>query len=74
MITVKILIKYAEAVTVMVINTEVIDKTAVTFADNIYYWNNNDFKEWVLRLIDIIKRVRKTFPGAGDLRWSSRDG
>ena len=59
----------AEIYTVMISNSLNIDKDAVAFADNILYWNFDEFIEWVRKMVSLIRELRSSFNGVGDLTW-----
>jgi hypothetical protein len=46
-----------------------IDEAAIPFADGVYYWNANEFRQWAQKVIDIIRTIRMSFSAPGDIFW-----
>lgn len=68
---VNILNQAANIITIFITNSKIIEKSAVTFASNIYYVNKEDFLQWATTAIEGIRKVRRTFTSEGDLIWRS---
>jgi len=59
----------ANITTAFITNSEYIDHSAVTFAENIYYINRTDFDNWAVKAIDGIRKLRRIYSNDGDLLW-----
>ena len=68
---IKTLKKDANIITIVISNSEFIEKSAITFADWLLFWSIKDFKEWAVKIIDVVRRLRKTFSVPGDMEWRS---
>ncbi len=44
-------------------------KGAVPQLDNVRYWALNEFANWVVQSVPILRELKGTFPGEGDLIW-----
>lgn len=64
----------ASIVAAMISPCVLIDKDAATFAADCGYWNMDAFRKWADDAIDIVRKVRSTFPGAGVGEWRSKAG
>lgn len=42
---------------------------AVTHLSDVYYWELEDYEKWVKGSLSVIRELRNTFPGGGDLVW-----
>lgn len=51
---------------------EIIQKDAVSFAENVRYWNMHNFQQWVQTALTTVRNLRRTFPEAGNLTWRAR--
>lgn len=61
--------KKATIITVMISNTDVIDKGVSTIAGDLNYLNKKDFVEWAKLAIQAIRELRTTFYETGDMLW-----
>ena len=59
----------ADITTVMLTNSNIIENSATTFADGIYYLNREEFVEWAFKAIEAIRKMRRSFSQAGDIVW-----
>lgn len=55
----------------MITTSRFIDRDAVTFSDNILYWNYEDFLHWAISAIDVVRRLRQRCPGNPDWRFEA---
>lgn len=65
----KLLDKDAEIITVIISNSNSIDKSALPFANNIYYLHSEDLIEWANKTINVLRSVKDVFTGEGDSIW-----
>jgi Type III restriction enzyme, res subunit/Helicase C-terminal domain len=56
-------------VPIMITTARYIDRDAVTFADNVLYWNYDEFLRWAISAIDVIRRLRQRYSGPGNPNW-----
>jgi hypothetical protein len=54
---------------VIIAPTKTVDPEASLHLDSVYFWNITDFREWAKKALTIIRELRATFPGSGDLVW-----
>lgn len=66
---IQILAPKANIITIFITNSKFIEKSATTFASNIYYVNKDEFNKWALRAIDGIRKIRRIFSTEGDIIW-----
>lgn len=66
---VKYLRKNASILTIMLTNSNLIEKSAVTFADDIFYVNRTDFINWAVTAIEAVRKMRRSFSQPGDVVW-----
>jgi hypothetical protein len=59
----------AKIITIIVSSVKTIDKEAVPFLGDVYFWDIGLFREWVLKSLTVIRELRTNFPGSGDLVW-----
>ncbi|ASI36216.1 hypothetical protein A0126_11710 [Exiguobacterium sp. N4-1P] len=59
----------AKIETIFLTTSNIIEKEAAIHAQNIWYVNRNEFVSWAIRAIEVIRKIRKTFSGKGDLIW-----
>lgn len=48
-----------------------IDSHAVIYSEGIYYWNRDNFVDWAIKAIQVVRILRKRYNGTGDLVWRS---
>ncbi len=46
-----------------------IDEEVPTFAEGVSYWNIEEFRGWAREAIAVLRDVRATFSGAGNIEW-----
>jgi len=61
----------AHIVPVLVTPCSIVDDHALPHAENLSYWNLNKFIEWAENAISVVRKLRRSFPGAGNLFWFS---
>lgn len=66
---IKTINKDAKIITIFVTNSQSIEKSAVTFAGDLYYVNKEDFINWARHALDAIRRIRMNFIDTGNLLW-----
>lgn len=59
----------ATIITVMITNSDTIEKAAVIHAKDIWYVNRNEFCVWGLEAIEAIRILRRNFIEEGNLEW-----
>jgi len=59
----------AHIVPVLVTPCSIVDDHALPHADNLSYWNLDEFREWAENAISVVRKLRRSFPGSGDLAW-----
>lgn len=59
----------SKIIPVIIAPTKTVDPEASLHLDGVYFWNTNDFREWAKKALTIIRELRATFPGSGDLAW-----
>lgn len=68
---VKELNKTSEIITVFITNSDIIEKSALTFTEDIYYVNRTDLIDWGIKSIDALRKIRRIFTQKSDLVWRS---
>lgn len=48
-----------------------IDSHALVFSERVYYWNRDNFVNWAIKAIQVVRILRKRYNGTGDLVWRS---
>jgi len=43
----------------------------LTHLNNVYLWDLSDYQDWVKKSLAIVRKLRNSFPGPGDLVWRS---
>lgn len=59
----------ADIVQVIISPRTQVDRNAVTYAEDVCYWNLDDFRKWAVNAVGIVRQVRATFPGPGHADW-----
>lgn len=67
--SVKTLNNNAKIITIFITNSNSIEKSAITYTDNIYYVNKENLINWSNHAIDAIRSIRRSFNKKGDLVW-----
>lgn len=66
---VKTLNKQARIITIFVSNSDIIENSARTFAEEIYYVAREELHEWATRAVNSLRTVRGRFQEYGDADW-----
>lgn len=61
--------KNAEIICVMVTSCKTIDREAMPHVGDACYWNLEEFREWAVNAISVIRTLRRSFPGEANLAW-----
>ncbi len=59
----------ATIVSVLVSPVRSADADAMPHLNEVYLWNLDEFRDWAIKALSIIRELRRTFPGSGDLGW-----
>lgn len=59
----------ATIVTVLVSPVTKMEKEAAPHLRDVCYWNLDEFRAWANNTLSVVRGLRKTFPGPGDLVW-----
>lgn len=59
----------AEIFIVMITPAVKIHKDVPSFADNVGYWHLDEFRSWALNAIGVMRRLRVSFTGVGQVSW-----
>lgn len=54
---------------VLISPREKIVKDAIPYAEDVRYWNKDEFVKWAITSIGVVRELRRNFPGRGDLVW-----
>jgi len=63
------LAKDAEIVSVLISPVKKADKDALAHLKGVSYWNLEEFQAWAHHALRVVRKLRTTFQGAGDLVW-----
>ena len=61
--------KSANIYTVLITNSTGIDDDARIYAEDIYYVNRNEYVDWAVKSLNVIRRVWNTFSDIGESEW-----
>ena len=61
--------KGANIYTVLITNSTSIDEDARIYADNIYYQHREEYVNWAVKALKVIRSAWNTFSGEGDMTW-----
>ncbi len=61
--------KSATVVSVLVSPVRVADTDALPHLKEVCLWDIDEFREWAKNALAVIRELRRTFPGSGDLGW-----
>lgn len=61
--------KDANVYTVLITNSTSIDEDARIYADNIYYVNREEYVNWAVKVLTVIRSVWNTFTDEGEMEW-----
>lgn len=63
------LAKDADIFPVLITPVTVADKDAMPHLKNVYVWPLAEFRVWAKNALQVIRELRRIFPGSGDLAW-----
>jgi hypothetical protein len=63
--------KNGRVVTVLITPVNLVDSAAIPYLRNVCLWKLDDFRNFCEKAIKVIRDLRRTFPGSGDLAWRS---
>lgn len=66
-----ILSENAEIIKVLITPVKKTQIGATTFLDDVCLWDLAEYKSWVKNCLSIVRKLRSSFPGEGDLIWRS---
>lgn len=61
--------KTAEILPVLISPVKVADTDALPHLADVSLWNIEDFRTWARKAVALIRELRRTYPGSGDLAW-----
>ena len=61
--------KNANVYTILITNSSGIDDDARIYADDIYYVNREEYVEWAVKALTVVRSVWNTFSGEGENEW-----
>lgn len=59
----------ANILAVLITPVSFADIDAIPHLNEVYVWHLEDFRNWVYEALTVIRELRRTFPGSGDLNW-----
>jgi hypothetical protein len=59
----------AEILPVLISPVKVADTDALPHLGEVSLWNIEDFRAWAKKAVGLIRELRRTYPGSGDLAW-----
>ena len=59
----------AKVFSIIISSVKTVSPNALPFLENVYFWDLSDFRNWAKKSISVIRELRTTFPGSGDLIW-----
>ena len=59
----------ADVIPILISPREKIEKDAIPYAEDVRYWNRDEFVKWAITSIGVVRELRRNFPGRGDLVW-----
>jgi hypothetical protein len=59
----------AEVIPVLVSPVTAVAKSSTPHLSEVRYWGLGEFRSWARAAIGVVRQLRRTFPGAGDLAW-----
>jgi Type III restriction enzyme, res subunit/Helicase C-terminal domain len=62
----------AKIIPVLITPVKKADFDALPHLKNVCYWNLEDFRQWVKTALSVIRTLRSSFSGTGDLAWRSQ--
>lgn len=66
---VDVLKQNAKIIKVLFSNAKRIDKSAITFADELFYVNREDFYKWASKAINALRTAKSSFSEKGNAEW-----
>jgi hypothetical protein len=46
-----------------------VHKNVPTYAEDVGWWHIDDFRDWAREAIALLRRIRSTFTGPGNIEW-----
>lgn len=62
----------ADVVPVLISPVAKADSDALPHLKNVSFWPIDEFRDWVLNSLRVVRDLRREFPGAGDLAWRAQ--
>lgn len=62
----------AEIISYIVSPCQKLDHNAATFAGDVCHLGMDDFRQWASMAVGIVRQLRTSFPGTGNLEWRQR--
>lgn len=62
----------ADVIPVIITPCKKINNDAIPHTQNVCYWNLQNFREWALKGITVIRELRSSFSGEADIEWRKR--
>lgn len=62
----------AEVVAVLISPVTEANDEALPHLHNVFYWNLDEFRTWAQNALAVVRELRTTFPGPGDVSWRDR--
>ncbi|QDZ80153.1 DEAD/DEAH box helicase [Priestia megaterium] len=59
----------ADIVPIMVTTSKYIEQDASVFAQNVFYWNRDEFLQWAHQAVATVRILRQSYSEPGDPRW-----
>lgn len=59
----------ARIFTIMITTQSKIHKEGPTYADEVGWWSIDDFREWAIKVINVLRELQSIFTGAGTPEW-----
>jgi hypothetical protein len=64
--------KTATIVPVLISPCSALEEGAESYTEDVRWWPLEEFRAWAREAIAVVRDLRRTFPGAGDLVWRAR--
>ena len=61
--------KNANIIPVLITPVKVADPEALPHLKDVAVWNLGEFREWTKQALQVVRDLRRNFPGSGDLAW-----
>lgn len=59
----------AEIIPILITPCTQTTKGAIPFLKRVRYWHLDDFRNWMKRALQVLRDIRRDFPGPGNLAW-----